>query len=139
MRDLSEDSGKVCRAAAAEGQSLDLELLRTGATIRLGWSPHPSILAMHTIFPKVIGGYDEFFDTWGAEDEDLARRLRRLGLRLWSMGEEMSYLHQWHPKFEGVPSAEADGAAARNWMYLEETHSILRNGARWGLGTDPRQ
>ena len=136
MRDLPEDSATVCQAAAAEERSLDLEALRVGTPIRRGWTPHPSILAMHTIIPRMIRGYDEFFETWGAEDEDFARRLRRLGLRLRSMGDEVFYLHQWHRKFEGVPGEEAARAAERNRMYLEEAHSILRNGPRWGLGVD---
>lgn len=67
-----------------------------------------------------LGGFDEAYEGYGAEDTDLGRRARSLGMRLQWVGGAHAY-HQWHPA--GTPP----------WRHLDD---ILRNGAlfaqRWG-------
>lgn len=67
-----------------------------------------------------LGGFDERYQGYGAEDTDLGRRARSLGIPLHWVGGAHAY-HQWHPA--GTPP----------WRHLDD---ILRNGAlfadRWG-------
>lgn len=67
-----------------------------------------------------LGGFDERYEGYGAEDTDLGRRARSLGIGLHWVGGAHAY-HQWHPA--GTPP----------WRHLDD---ILRNGAlfaeRWG-------
>ncbi|MDQ0727571.1 galactosyltransferase-related protein [Microbacterium sp. W4I20] len=67
-----------------------------------------------------LGGFDERYEGYGAEDTDLGRRARSLGIRLQWVGGAHAY-HQWHP------------AGSPPWRHLDD---ILRNGAlfaeRWG-------
>lgn len=66
-----------------------------------------------------LGGFDERYEGYGAEDTDLGRRARSLGIPLHWVGGAHAY-HQWHPA--GTPP----------WRHLDD---ILRNGAlfaeRW--------
>ena len=47
-------------------------------------------------------GFDMRFVNWGGEDEDLAARLRRLGLRCGWPGPAATLLHLWHPVKKGT-------------------------------------
>lgn len=67
-----------------------------------------------------LGGFDEAFEGYGAEDTDVGRRAYASGVELWWVGGADAY-HQWHP------------AGSPPWQHLDD---ILRNGAafaeRWG-------
>ena len=67
-----------------------------------------------------IGGFDEAYEGYGAEDTDLGRRARAADVGLQWVGGAHAY-HQWHP------------AGSPPWRHLDD---ILRNGAlfaeRWG-------
>lgn len=67
-----------------------------------------------------IGGFAEVYEGYGAEDTDLGRRARSLGVGLQWVGGAHAY-HQWHP------------AGSPPWRHLDD---ILRNGSlfaqRWG-------
>ena len=75
------------------------------------------------VTPRVwerIGGFDEAYEGYGAEDTDFAFRARERGVALTWVGGAHAY-HQWHPS--GTPP----------WRHLDD---ILRNGRifaeRWG-------
>jgi predicted glycosyltransferase involved in capsule biosynthesis len=80
---------------------------------------------------KRIRGYDEGFKVWGGEDLDIIRRFLMLGLKIINISEKSSYLHQWHPKHEGVKKKDIDRAMKFNRKYLE-LKGIKRNKAGWG-------
>lgn len=86
----------------------NVEELRPLAQSRYGDGPHPSIVAVSREALELVGGYDEGFRLWGSEDDDLFRRLRSLGLEPYDVSDRTSYLHQWHPKHEGVESASLE-------------------------------
>ncbi|SNR49317.1 glycosyltransferase family 2 protein [Flavobacterium sp. ov086] len=48
----------------------------------------------------MIGGFDEFFHFWGAEDEDIHLRLQNAGFSSRFYDDEILLLHQWHEIFE---------------------------------------
>jgi glycosyltransferase involved in cell wall biosynthesis len=56
-------------------------------------------------------GFDMRFVNWGGEDEDLAARLRRLGLRCGWPGPDATLLHLWHEPRKGSMPSNAQGVA----------------------------
>ena len=54
------------------------------------------------IFPKKwshkVGGFDEEYVTWGAEDKDFFIRAKQSDLRAIWLENEATYFHQWHPQ-----------------------------------------
>jgi glycosyltransferase involved in cell wall biosynthesis len=72
-----------------------------------------------------VNGFDTRFVGWGGEDEDLAVRLRRLGLRCRWPGPGSTLLHLWHaPRLDG---------ARPNSPLLRETERSGRIEAAQGL------
>jgi len=61
-----------------------------------------SICMVEKEFLREVRGFDETFTLWGCEDDELARRLEWLGIAKCRISDETSFLHQWHPKYEGV-------------------------------------
>jgi glycosyltransferase involved in cell wall biosynthesis len=54
---------------------------------------------------ETVNGFDLRFENWGGEDEDIAARLRRAGLRCGWPGPKATMLHLWHePKLGLMPS-----------------------------------
>jgi len=72
-----------------------------------------------------VNGWDGRFTDWGHEDEDLALRLRRLGLRSSWPGTKGTVLHLWHPTRRGDTS--------RNRSLFEDTETSGRVEAVLGL------
>jgi hypothetical protein len=56
------------------------------------------ITLFYTNTLKEINGYDEFYNSWGAEDTDVHIRLRNQNNEVVFFEEEILLLHQWHPK-----------------------------------------
>lgn len=106
------------RPHPARPHPVDGEVVRaTEAEFDLFWS------LSFAVTPETwarLGGFDEAYEGYGAEDTDLGRRARAAGVGLQWVGGAHAY-HQWHPA--GTPP----------WRHLDD---ILRNGAlfaeRWG-------
>jgi glycosyltransferase involved in cell wall biosynthesis len=49
-----------------------------------------------------VNGFDLRFENWGGEDEDIAARLRRAGLKCGWPGPAATMLHLWHPEKRGT-------------------------------------
>jgi hypothetical protein len=72
-----------------------------------------------------VNGFDTRFVGWGAEDFDIAIRLRRIGLTCGWPGPRATMLHLWHPPKRGtMPS---------NTPLREETQQSTRFEAVEGL------
>jgi hypothetical protein len=134
MLDLPEESAAEVRAAVSEPGPLPLAAWKERGSPRMDREIHPSILMTYTAVHHLVRGYAEYFELWGGEDVDLLRRLERLGLRPRVVGPPAFYLHQWHPKYEGVPEDGRDAVIRRNHDYPARHDSIVRNGPEWGLG-----
>jgi predicted glycosyltransferase involved in capsule biosynthesis len=94
---------------------------------------HPSIGFMPSYLLKLIRGYDETFKVWGFEDVDIYKRLMKLGVTYRKISEDAFYLHQWHPKHEGVKDENPEKVTEQNKMYFEQSNSIFRNPKGWGV------
>jgi len=57
-----------------------------------------------------VNGFDENFQGWGCEDDDLRLRLRRAGLRIESILRWTRTCHLWHPKDPTAPEKWREGA-----------------------------
>ncbi len=134
MWDLPEESADTFRRAAETQERIDLDYWKKHSTPRFGIDSHPSVTMTYTVFYHLIRGYDEYFEVWGGEDRDLMERLTNVGLVPVPLETDSFYLHQWHPKFEGVDAGENAPEIRRNRKYFADHHSILRNDASWGRG-----
>ena len=132
MLDLPEESVEVMKNAVRPGGQLALDRWKDWCSPRFGSSYHRSVVLTYTAFFLLIRGYDEHYEVWGSEDDDLMRRFRYLGLRPRPLDSGSFYLHQWHPKFEGVPNGEQAAVIRRNYAYFARNHSIVRNDRDWG-------
>lgn len=90
------------------------------------------ILAQKKFFEK-IRGYDEFYEIWGSEDIDLAKRLEKTGIRLHNISNKTFHIHQWHLKHENVIHLnEFEKQKVKNKKYCLYNLTIIRNPFEWG-------
>jgi glycosyltransferase involved in cell wall biosynthesis len=75
-----------------------------------------------------VNGYDERFQGWGCEDDDLRLRLRAAGLKIRSILRWTYTVHLWHPPAASTPGRWRDGA---NVEYLRRAQRPVR--CLWGL------
>lgn len=132
MLDLPEESVCDVARAAEEGGALEVEALRAACLPRKEMTLHPSAGVTFTAYHHAIRGYDEFYEGWGREDDDLASRLMALGIRMTAIPETSFYLHQWHPKYEGLDALEQAKTLERNTAHIQRSRSIVRNDESWG-------
>jgi predicted glycosyltransferase involved in capsule biosynthesis len=128
MLDLPQESAEMLKRAAETGETIQFDSWKQLCRPRFGWTLHPSIAVTYTRSYKLIRGYDEYYEVWGYEDEDLLRRFMYLGLKSTPLDSGSFYLHQWHPKDCG-PEAHI----RRNRSHFWENYSILRNDRGWGV------
>jgi glycosyltransferase involved in cell wall biosynthesis len=72
---------------------------------------------------EMVNGYDENFQGWGCEDDDLGYRLRAAGLRIQSILNKTYTYHIWHPTDATFPSTWREGA---NVSYLKRANRAIR-------------
>ncbi len=67
---------------------------------RHGWAAIGCNMAYFRRDFIAVNGYDETFEGWGKEDDDLAHRLVRLGRRMRDVRFAAVLYHLWHPEAE---------------------------------------
>ena len=67
-----------------------------------------------------INGYDEFFEGWGKEDDDLTHRLQRKGCKKRSLRFAGIVYHLWH----GHESMESDQKNAEYFCKKNEKNIV---------------
>jgi predicted glycosyltransferase involved in capsule biosynthesis len=130
-RDLQEtDALAVLSDDVPPGPQLDELASRT--TRRFVGHSYGICLTRRLYF-NLLHGYDEAYVGWGAEDADIAKRFRYLGLNEMILTGSSCYLHQWHPKWEGIKALpHLKSLIIANAQYLDKRHSIVRNRRGWG-------
>jgi glycosyltransferase involved in cell wall biosynthesis len=155
-------AGDCCRLERGPSEQVTLDVLRSGQF--QSWAPQSELrrlkkldrssrfyrLIRHPTKPKLIGnnvgiwrtdfervnGYDENFEGWGCEDDDLRWRLRRSGVQIESILRLTRTYHLWHETDVTVPMTWKQGA---NVQYLLRKGRLTRcrNGlekrALWNL------
>jgi hypothetical protein len=132
MLDLPEESAEVVEQSALAGEELPLEAWKQWCTPRYGWFAHPSICVALTAVYQALRGFDEYYELWGCEDQDLLRRLVYLGMRPTPLRSGSFYLHQWHPRADWEHGRGNAPPLLRNRAHFARSHSLLRNGPEWG-------
>jgi glycosyltransferase involved in cell wall biosynthesis len=132
MLDLEEEALPILIQISEDNLDVPYRDLEQIGLARGAGDKHPGTFGLSTFLLQYIRGYDEEYEEWGWEDNDLMTRFLRLGLDLVSISDRARFLHQWHPKGEGV----ADWVASRdrNKKYFEQTTTIIRNKVKWGEG-----
>ncbi len=124
----------VIRSGAFQNWAPKTELARLGKQDR---KARLYQLLRHPTKPKIVGnnvgiwrsdyervnGYDENFQGWGCEDDDLRLRLRRAGVRIQSILRWTHTYHLWHPTDITYPQAWRDG---KNVEYLNRKGVLVR-------------
>jgi glycosyltransferase involved in cell wall biosynthesis len=72
---------------------------------------------------ELVNGYDENFQGWGGEDDDLRRRLRSVGVQIGSILRWTRTYHLWHPSEPSAPSKASQGA---NYNYFLRRGALTR-------------
>jgi GT2 family glycosyltransferase len=123
--DLTEESTRVFHAVHG-GQADDAWLTSTG-------QEHPTVgqgggMIVPARWFWDVGGFDEFYQVWGGEDNDLVLRARWDGRRVEWL-PETHVVHQFHPR--DWPTPEQFAQVQRNRDYLaarmREQGPIRRN------------
>jgi GT2 family glycosyltransferase len=73
-------------------------------------------------------GFDERFEGWGFEDEDLGRRLSQLGIRKTFAPSAARVVHLWHPPdptFRGRAASSPNAARLRRGFFLARCRAGL--------------
>lgn len=142
-------AGDCCRLDEATSRHVTPEAVHGGEFAQ--WAPASEMrrlrkldrssrfysLMRHPTKPKLIGnnvgifradyervnGYDENFQGWGCEDDDLRLRLRRAGVRIASILRWTHTYHLWHPVDVTQPAQWKQGA---NVSYLLRKGRLTR-------------
>jgi GT2 family glycosyltransferase len=133
MLDLPQWSAPTLERSARTGNELQFDSWKRWCQPRRDPAFHPSICATYTALFHLVRGYDEYYEVWGNEDDDLHRRFGYLGLTRKSLAPESPYMHQWHPESDRGRDGENAERIQRNELYLAKAHSILRNDLSWGI------
>ncbi len=88
-------------------------------------------IGIHRADFERVNGYDELFQGWGCEDDDLRWRLRRAGTRIESILRWTRTYHLWHSRDPSNPTTWREG---RNVAYLRTPHRPVF--CRKGLARD---
>jgi N-acetylglucosaminyl-diphospho-decaprenol L-rhamnosyltransferase len=124
--------GWLTRSVAAGGAVDAATVHRARATVKRSFpavgttlEPRPELFwslsfAVAPATHRRVGGFDEAFAGWGAEDTDYGRRAHRRGVALWKVGGAWAY-HQPHP-----PSRQSAGQIAALVANANHYHD------RWG-------
>jgi GT2 family glycosyltransferase len=76
-------------------------------------------IAISRVDLEAVNGFDENFVGWGCEDDDLAYRLRKAGMRIGSvLGYTCAY-HMWHATDPSRPANWIDGPNVRRLSYMD--------------------
>lgn len=76
-----------------------------------------------------VNGYDENFQGWGCEDDDLGHRLRRSGVQVRWINHWTCAYHIWHPAVASKPAEWIDGPNAAYYLRRHRQYRCL-NGLR---------
>jgi hypothetical protein len=130
MLDLPEESAEILERAARAEEVLQPDAWKDWCCPRYDWKEHPSVSMTYTALYQVIRGYDEHYQSWGWEDDDLMQRFTYLGLRQKTLHGRSFYMHQWHADSDRGKDPEE---TRRNESYFKSNHSIVRNDDGWGV------
>lgn len=111
----------------------DWQDLATVATVRPRWGCG-GLVATHRDTYLKLRGYDERMHTYGGEDIDYLKRLRRSGATIhWLDEPSVRMYHVWHPSTSAAAAQDPAATAAikRNRELHTNDNTTVRNVVRW--------
>ncbi len=72
---------------------------------------------------EAVNGFDENYNGWGCEDDDVGIRLHQRGVRVYSIRRQTHTFHLWHPPVDSVPAKIRHG---RNYEYFRRRGRLAR-------------
>lgn len=86
---------------------------------------------------RLAGGYNEKYDTWGADDKDFNIRIRRLGYEplLLERRFHETVLHNDKVRFKEYPHAASRKNSGEFMIKVEDSDEMIANFGRIGMGT----
>jgi hypothetical protein len=85
-------------------------------------------------FAVELGGFEESYETWGNEDEDFSRVMRRHGVKAVYMGTKCVTHHQWHPHVSMAAQINPrDKARYEERFKLIKQGHLSNEGREWGI------
>lgn len=81
-----------------------------------------------------LGGFEESYETWGNEDEDFSRVMRKHGAQPIYLSDRCVTHHQWHPHVSIAAQENPRDHAryAERFKLIEQGH-ISNEGVEWGV------
>jgi GT2 family glycosyltransferase len=73
---------------------------------------------------EAVNGFDESFIGWGCEDDDLAMRLRKAGLRIITALPYTHGYHMWHPTTPSYPTKWGEGSNADRLQHIRPVRCV---------------
>jgi glycerol-3-phosphate cytidylyltransferase len=136
LTSLNEKTFVCCRvweiSEGYRGKLDDFESMRQVSILRLPYG-YGTCQAFPKRWAEKVGGFDELYVTWGAEDKDFNLRAEQDGLSIVWIENKTTYYHQWH--LPGNHPEDRD-QLAQNRMRCEKTRlkklPINRNPLGWG-------
>lgn len=111
----------------------DWDTLESISRIRPRWGMGGMMAISRSAF-TFLRGYDERFHTYGGEDIDIAKRSRRLGLKLiWIDAPDARMYHMWHASTRNKIEASTDGQERikANRKFAHGDRTSIRNIPHW--------
>lgn len=131
----SADALVVCRChdlpqevAEQPWQVADFEALRDKSLQRDTTGTGACQVARRAFFTDVRG-YDEAFEHWGAEDDDMLHRAQQYGLSVVWLPTTTAMLHQWHPTMKNDKWLQRK---FNEWRLKLTRHRVVKNRSGWG-------
>ena len=106
----------------------ELPFLRSAASVRQTSGTGACQAATRAFF-FAVRGYDEAFEYWGAEDNDMVDRATRYGLQPTWLGEQPAMFHQWHATMKNDRPFKRK---LNHWRYKLTRWQVVKNRKRWG-------
>ena len=79
-------------------QEANVQNYKTNSMIKQSQHAYVGLCTVDTFILKKIQAFDEFYQVWGAEDDDLYARLQSAGLQRKQIeAKDIAVYHQWHP------------------------------------------
>ena len=120
--DLPEEVEEVPRALE------EFDALRAKASVRQTSGTGACQVATRAFF-VAVRGYDEGYEYWGAEDNDMVSRATRYGLQPVWLPEAPAMLHQWHPTMKNDRPFRRKW---NEWRYRLTRRVVVKNRKGWG-------
>lgn len=134
------DAAQRRKLRSAHTQELWSYLLRP-LLPSIGYHPklRSGVFGLHRRHLEAVNGFDETYEGWGNEDDDLGRRLYRIGIRGRNIFRDEFPLHLYHPMTEAREDRVNDEYYRRRIREIARGETAAPRGLRNPAGNEDLQ